>query len=268
MLIPVKFSDAELDFVNYSEMAGNGSCSFTNNFDGTASYSCAAPLPLGELSSTITATDSRGDSCNATLTVNVSDAPGNLPPVANNDNLGAVVTQAYAGSGLESVLDNDSDPEGETLLRENLAIVAQPSVGEIVLVDSGVANGDKELLYTGPVSSDTYSFSYTVADSLAAVSNVATVAFEPSDFVSNGAFVGPAGEPRTVDTYFYAYEPLADEVTTIGSVPDWGQAATPPLFVSNYSGTPAQQFYAQVSPEALIDQGLDVAAALAIQVKV
>ncbi len=260
LTIPIEFFDAELDQVNYAETSGNASCSFTNNFNGTATYSCGAPLPLGELSSTFTATDSRGSSCDASVTVTVSDDPVNLPPVANDDSLGAVIAQFGDGLSAEDspfgpILLNDNDPEGETLLMQNVSIISQPSIGELENNNPGPGF----FAYTGPVSSDTFSFEYTVADSLGEISNVATATFEPSGFVSNGAFVGPNGEPRTTTTDFYYFEPATSEVGSLGSVPDWGQAVTPPLFVTDYSGTEQQEFFAQVSAEALIADGLDVA---------
>jgi hypothetical protein len=254
VIIPIESFDAEIDAVSYTETAGNASCSFTDNGDNTATYSCGAPLPLGTLSSNFTATDTLGASCNASISVTVSDDPGNLPPVAVDDDLGAIIVQAVDGN-LNNILDNDSDPEGEILGLENVTVVTQPSVGTIE--QSPFESEGFALSYDGPLSSDTLSFEYTVADSEGAVSNVATATFEPSGFVSASQLTAN-GVPVSFGANIFAFEPGTGEITPLGTIDNWGQTPLQPVFATNYSGTPAQLFYAQLSAQELIEDGLDV----------
>ncbi|UHD17113.1 FG-GAP-like repeat-containing protein [Thiocapsa bogorovii] len=97
------------------------------------------------------------------------DGQTNRPPVARNDSAG--ITQG--GVAVVDVLANDTDPNGDaTIDPMSLRIVTPPRAG----VATANENGSVTYRHNGATATAD-SFTYTVADTAGAVSNVATVSF-------------------------------------------------------------------------------------------
>jgi hypothetical protein len=100
---------------------------------------------------------------------------GNLSPTTSDDTASADV-----GASVDiAVLDNDSDPDG-TLDNTTVTIMTPPANG--TLADDG--NGLLTYTHDGTATTSD-SFTYTVADNLGAVSNIATVSLSIQDAGGN-----------------------------------------------------------------------------------
>ena len=136
------------------------------NLDDTVTYTPNAGFS-GSDSFTYTAHDGTVDSNSATVTVLVrEEGPSNEPPVARDDYI-LTVRNSTATSNL---LANDTDPDS-AIDPTTVVIVSGPNRGGAVMV-----NGDGTVTYT-PLENflGTETFSYTVADTMGAVSNEAVV---------------------------------------------------------------------------------------------
>jgi hypothetical protein len=162
------------------------------NPDGTVTYT-SAPGFAGTNTFTYTVKDNLGTVSNAaTVTVNVAS---NILPVANND---AAVTAAGVAVTI-NVLANDVASVGNTLSPATVTIVAAPpaiqgtaTVGAL----TGAITFTPAAGFTG-----TSTFTYTVKDSLAAVSNVATVSVNvtAAPVAVNDVTTTPAGSAATIN---------------------------------------------------------------------
>ena len=85
-----------------------------------------------------------------------SPTPGGSPPVAVDD----TVSTPENTSIVINVLDNDSDPDGDTLVIESVTEVSSPFKGTLQ-----ISGGGTTVTYA-PKSNDTgtYTFSYTISD--------------------------------------------------------------------------------------------------------
>lgn len=121
---------------------------------------------LGTDQFTYSINDGHGGTATATVTVTVN-ALGNRPPVAVNDTVSAVTNTGVIIS-VSALLSNDTDPDGDVLSILSVQTAVNGSVslvgGDVVFMP---ANG-----YEG-----TASFSYTVQDTLGAIS-IASVAVQ------------------------------------------------------------------------------------------
>jgi hypothetical protein len=132
-----------------------GAITYTPNtgFAGSDSFTYRVQDNLGAVSNV------------AIVRVSVVGVPANVPPIATND----VASTPQGIPVLVNVLANDSDPDG-TLNPATLTAVSLPANGTLFV---NTATGT--ITYTpraGFSGADT--FTYTVADNLGAVSNVAT----------------------------------------------------------------------------------------------
>ena len=101
---------------------------FTFDPDGSFNYK-SNPGFVGTDSFTYVASDGVGQSNTATVTITVTSAVANLPPVTNND---AYSTQqdTVLNVAPPGVLDNDSDPEGGPLTA-SVVLAGQPTNGHL-----------------------------------------------------------------------------------------------------------------------------------------
>ncbi len=139
------------------------------NADGSFDYT-PDPGYLGPDSFTYTVSNDTGTSAPALVTLNV--ALPNLPPVATPDNYsisrGGLLRVAAPG-----VLDNDSDPTGDTLQAQ---LVAPPLSGELALNSDG---SFEYIHFGGPGISDV--FTYQAADATKTSATVTvTIAITPA----------------------------------------------------------------------------------------
>ncbi|UHD17107.1 PKD domain-containing protein [Thiocapsa bogorovii] len=151
-------------------------------------------FPVGITVVTWTATDANANAATAEQSVTVTDGTGNLAPLAVDDS--AIVGQG--GAVTIAVLDNDSDPDG-TLDPATVVVQSGPASGTLSDDGTGV------LTYTHDGSATTTdAFSYRVADTEGAVSNIAEVAvtITPPDTASaifhHGTLTGVDDTWRTV----------------------------------------------------------------------
>jgi Flp pilus assembly protein TadG len=125
----------------------------TNNGDGTVTYT---PNPgfVGADSFTYTINDGNGGTATATVTVTVTSS--NNPPLAVNDS----ATTPKNTAVVINVLNNDSDPDGDSLLITSISEVSNPFKGTIQITGGGTT-----VTYT-PQNNNTgsYTFSYTISD--------------------------------------------------------------------------------------------------------
>jgi|GEM_PF-2182431 len=137
----------------------------TANGNGTITYAALTGF-TGTDSFTYTIQDTGGAiSTAATVTMNIIDSALNAPPLAVDDT--ATTTEDSAVTF--SVTGNDTDPNGN-LAPGTIAITAQPANG------SAVANAGGSVTYTPALNfNGSNTFTYTVKDTIAAVSNTATV---------------------------------------------------------------------------------------------
>jgi hypothetical protein len=166
-ILDVLANDTDVDGDNLTITAVSSVNATTDG--STISYSPVTGSVSGE-TFTYDISDGNGGSATATVTVTVSAAPGNQPPVANDD-YDTVMrnTGASNNSVTIDVVANDTDADG-SVAASTVAITADPRKGV------AVNNGDGTVTYTptaGKRGSD--AFGYTVMDDLGATSNVATV---------------------------------------------------------------------------------------------
>ncbi|EPN8460490.1 Ig-like domain-containing protein [Vibrio cidicii] len=147
---------------------GKGVYSFATvsvNADGTLNIVPAANVN-GQHSFTYTLTDS-GQAVSASATVTLNITPVNDAPVAV-DNSAQLLEE---GSFEVNVLGNDSDVDtGDSFDLTSVKVVDEPAHGRVSVTASGAIVYSPEENYFGEDS-----FTYTVADAVGAVSNVATV---------------------------------------------------------------------------------------------
>jgi len=111
------------------------------------------PNVTGVLTFTYTLSDGQGGTAVGTVTVNVA-APANRVPLAVND----TATTTGLAPVIISVLNNDSDPDGDAL---TVTAVTQPAAGTVVISQVG-----KAVTFTPNANSSiaTQSFNYTISD--------------------------------------------------------------------------------------------------------
>ena len=155
--------------VNFSgSVAGKSPKTYDWTFDGgspatantssvTVSYAAA-----GNFAATLNGTNGKGDTCSASVTVQVN-AAGNSRPVAQNDEYNTAEGTDLVVEA-PGVLSNDNDPDGDQM---TATLVSTTSLGSLAL------NGDGSFTYI-PGSAGTDSFTYTANDAGGA-SNTATV---------------------------------------------------------------------------------------------
>jgi len=159
--------DGDLLTITAVGATSNGGTATTDG--STVTYTPAAGFASVE-TFTYDISDGNGGSDTATVTVTVSAAPGNQPPVADDDY--ATVTRNTGASNNSVTIDvvfNDTDADG-SVVASTVAITADPRKGV------AVNNGNGTVTYTptaGKRGSD--AFGYTVMDDLGATSNEATV---------------------------------------------------------------------------------------------
>ena len=136
-----------VESVDTSSLAGT----LTVNSDGSMHYQAPASFS-GSDSFTYTITDGNGGFATATVTFTVSST-SNTAPIAVDD----LYLVDYNGTYQFNPLENDSDPDGDTLSLE--------SVDTSGLLGSLTINADGTLLYIAPVSfSGNDVFTYTISD--------------------------------------------------------------------------------------------------------
>lgn len=176
--------DPDGDTLTARLVAGARNGSVTVNSDGTFTYEPDAGF-FGEDSFRYQANDGELDSTSDGIVTLVVAEPPNRAPTAVDDDLG----DDYAGA---SVLDNDSDPDGDQL---SAILQNGPSNGSVTLNSDGSFEYTPEVGYSGPES-----FSYRVSDGELS-SGVATVRFSvvlPSEnlppIAAEDDFAGDYGE--------------------------------------------------------------------------
>lgn len=172
----------------------------------------------GELTMTYTISDGRGGTDSELITVDVIQADGleNRPPVAVTD-----VVETRAGTSVAlNVLDNDSDPDGDSIV---LADVIAP-VGAITFDGSG------QVTYVpDPATSErSIELPYTIRDSFgASADGVIRVVIRLSDSnnepdARNDSAVTVAGQPVTLNVLANDSDPDGDAISV----------AAPPILLS------------------------------------
>src|SRR5690606_2813345 len=159
----VLFSDVDGDPLTYSASSSKTSVATTSLTSGRLNVT---PVAAGTTTITVTATDGKGGSAQHSFQVTVVQQ-ANIAPVAVND----VATTPEDTPVTVKVLDNDSDPDGDTLAKATVTVVSAPLHGK---ADINTSTG--EITYT-PESNyhGTDTFKYTVQDSRGGVSNAANV---------------------------------------------------------------------------------------------
>ena len=151
------------DTVEVVSQPGNGTATAQTN--GTISYQPDSGFTGPTDSFTYRVQDNRGATSNtATVTVTIQNRPPTAmddPGIVTNENTALIV----------DVLDNDGDPDGDSLLPDTVEVISQPVNGTATAQSDGTITYQPNNGFTGP----TDSFTYTVKDSRGAVSNVATV---------------------------------------------------------------------------------------------
>ena len=178
---------------------------------GTASIAGStivyAPAPgfSGTDTFAYTVGDGHGGSANANVSVTVGAAP-NSPPAAVPDNANTTYGQPVS----IDVLDNDSDPDGNTL---TIANVTQPSAGGTVTISGGRVVFTPALGFSGVVR-----FTYTIDDgrggtSTAQVTVVVSAAPNRAPIAVNDAATTAFGTPVTVDVLANDADPDGDTLS-------------------------------------------------------
>ncbi len=131
--------------VTYTEITATDNCGVT--VERTSGLASGAQFPIGTTVVTYVATDSSGNQTECSFTVLVKGTP-----VAVDD----AVTTNEDTSVVISVLDNDSDPDGDIL---TIISNTNPSNGTVVLNEDGTFTYTPNANYNGPDS-----FEYTISD--------------------------------------------------------------------------------------------------------
>ncbi len=156
-------SDADGDTLTVSAISDISNGGTVANAGGEITY-----RPASEFSGTetfnYTVSDGNGGTASAQVTVTVTPAPPpNSAPVANNDSF---TVDQDSGATRFSVLNNDTDADGDTL---SIATVGTPSNGGTATVDGTAVSYQPANGYSG-----TETISYSVSDGTA-TSNTATI---------------------------------------------------------------------------------------------
>lgn len=146
-------SDPESDALTVQTVTQgvNGSVSFTS---AGVSYKPNSGF-VGTDNFSYTIADSFGATATANVTVNVTAAPvlvTNNPPIAMADSIKVVVGQTV----IIPVLDNDADPDGDTLTITNVQRARRGSIS--------ISNSGKDLSYKAGWRTGSETVSYTVSD--------------------------------------------------------------------------------------------------------
>ncbi len=180
---------------------------------------------VGATSFTYTIRDGRGGSALATVSVTVSETPGNQPPVAVDDTFSLV-----QGSPLTTldVLTNDSDPENDPL---TITAVSPATNGSVA-----IATGSQSLTYQPNANFiGVDSFTYTIEDGQGGTATATvTVAVtgpdnQPPMAVDDGFNILADGPSRTLSVLTNDSDPDGDPLTiTNVSTPSSGTAILTP----------------------------------------
>lgn len=119
----------------------------------------------GSDSFSYTIDDGAGARATAKVVVTVQGTAGNRPPVARDDRY----LVRYEGDNVLSVLDNDTDPDGDAL---TIVSFTQPALG--VVKQSG-----NNLVYTGAGKFSTQTITYTVSDGHGGTSTATVLLVDP-----------------------------------------------------------------------------------------
>ncbi len=154
IVIDVLANDGDLDGdpLSVVSVSQGSHGSVTVNADGTLTY-IPEPNFSGTDSFSYTISDGQGGS--STATTEVSVAPVNDAPLAQDDAYSGDEDTAITGN----VLANDSDPDGDALTVTSTGTLATAAGGSVIL------NADGAFSYTPPAGySGTDSFTYTISD--------------------------------------------------------------------------------------------------------
>lgn len=158
-------SDPDGDTLTATLVSGTANGELSLGSDGSVQYTPNEGF-FGSDSFTYTASDGSLDSGVATATLLVPE-PVNEGPIAEDDDFGA----DYAGA---NVLDNDTDPNGDTL---SAILVSQPTNGQVTLNPDGTFEYTPELAYTGP---DSFTYRATDGELASDIATVSLIAQLPS----------------------------------------------------------------------------------------
>ena len=154
---PVTFDPAANDFdpdgdaMSVTAVTQPASGTAIVNDDGTVTYTPADGF-TGDVQFTYTLTDATGETAEGTITIGVT--PPNDPPVAGDDGVSVLAGETTA-IGADTLLANDSDPNGDALSVSAVAAAAHGSVN----LSGGTVSYTPNSGYVGPDS-----FTYTVTD--------------------------------------------------------------------------------------------------------
>ena len=213
-------SDPDGDALNLASVTQGANGSVTINQNGTVTYAPDANFN-GTDSFTYTISDGNGGSTTATVDVTVN--PINDPPVAVND----AATTDEDTSVIISVLNNDSDPDGDAL---NLASVTQGANGSVTINQNGTVTYAPDANFNGADS-----FTYTVSDgnggSTTATVDVTVGAVNDPPAIdlngASGASFSEGGAPIVVDGNLLVSDP--DNATLAGATVTIEAMANPGL---------------------------------------
>ena len=165
--IQLNATDADDDNLTMSVSVDDNS-KVTAEINGDTLTITPKPNMNGAVTITVTVSDGKGGTVSKTFTLNIT--PVNDAPVAVDDDLPAISSNA---SAILDVLKNDTDVDGDTLTITN---ISTPNSGSAV-----VENG--KIKYT-PVAdfNGTVTFTYTISDGNA--TDTATVTFDIAQYVT------------------------------------------------------------------------------------
>jgi VCBS repeat-containing protein len=174
----------------------NGSITYTNNGAEAASDTFR-----------YTVRDTQGNTSNEGI-VSLTITPVNDLPVAVND----TVTVNEGASASLNVTTNDVDAEGQ-LNRNSIVILTQPANGTVAIG----ANGNVTYTHGGSETTSD-SFTYTIADALSGVSNIATVNVVVVPVNDLPTIVPPANVTVNEDAQATATVTVGDAETPVGQL--------------------------------------------------
>ncbi|ERT06544.1 hemolysin-type calcium-binding repeat family protein [Lyngbya aestuarii BL J] len=162
-------SDAEGDAISAILVSSpaNGSLDYFKA-DGSFSYIPNSQF-FGVDSFIYVANDGKDDSNVATVTINVGERP-NTPPEVNNDSYTTPFDSQISVNSVPSVLNNDSDGDGDVLTARLVDLPNQSTIGNVTLKSDGSFSYTPKTGYSGI---DT--FTYIANDGKVDSNNIATV---------------------------------------------------------------------------------------------
>lgn len=254
-------ADGESLTANLVTDVANGTLVLAN--DGTFTYT-PDPNFAGADTFVYEAQDVRNATTEATVTLNVTNTPD--PPVANTDSYVVDVNTSFSATlGVDDLLQNDTDPDGDTLT-VNTTVVTPPANGIVVLATDGTFTYTPAIDYTG---SD--SFEYEVDDGTGRFATaIVTLDVNSPPVALPDTYSGSEDQSivalATVnDLLINDYDPDTGDVLTVNTTPIVGPSNGSLTLNANgsFTYTPTLDFFGTDSFTYEVSDGRRVAQAVA-----